>query len=99
MSRGFLDQLDLARKLANTAFTITSGYRCPTYNVTIGGSPQSAHITGYAADIHTPGSHSRFLVLRGLIDAGFKRIGVGPDFIHVDSDPNLPDEVVWDYYK
>ena len=30
---------------------ITSGFRCPTLNRMVGGSPTSAHMTGYAVDI------------------------------------------------
>lgn len=31
---------------------ITSGYRCPELNKAVGGSPTSAHMLGYACDMH-----------------------------------------------
>jgi len=30
---------------------VTSGYRCPTLNSKVGGKSNSAHLTGYAADL------------------------------------------------
>lgn len=31
--------------------TIDCGYRCPAHNAAVGGAPDSAHLTGQAADI------------------------------------------------
>jgi uncharacterized protein YcbK (DUF882 family) len=98
MDSKFLRRLDRARAIAEYPFVITSGYRCPTYNMTIGGKKKSAHISGNAVDIRVQHSHARYKILHGLIMAEFHRIGVGPDFIHADDDPNLPNEVCWDYY-
>jgi uncharacterized protein YcbK (DUF882 family) len=94
----FADLLDDARHRAGIPFLITSGYRCPTYNISVGGKPSSAHLKGLAADIATPTSRSRYKILWGLLTAGFDRIGIGPDFIHVDTDDSKSEEVAWDYY-
>lgn len=99
MNSTFLARLNTARGISDYPYIITSGYRCPTYNMTIGGKKKSAHLSGRAVDIAVQHSHARYMILNGLILAGFKRIGVGPNFIHADDHPDLPDEVAWDYYK
>ena len=86
MNRDFLEQLDKARELAGVPFVITSGFRCPKHNKEVGGRPNSAHLRGMAADIAVPDNETRFRILYGLIKAGFKRIGIGKNFVHVDID-------------
>ncbi|MCK5013328.1 MAG: DUF4157 domain-containing protein [Candidatus Omnitrophica bacterium] len=54
-----MNNLEVLRtELENNSITINSGYRTPAYNQSIGGSPQSRHMCGQAADIrvsdHTP---------------------------------------------
>ncbi|KAA0257221.1 peptidase M15 [Deferribacter autotrophicus] len=99
MKEEFLSMLDKARDLADVPFVITSGYRCEKHNRNVGGTPNSSHIKGYAADIATRNSADRFKIVFGLIMAGFRRIGIGEDFVHVDNDPEKPSGVVWTYYK
>lgn len=41
--------------------TVTSGYRCPALNKAVGGVENSAHTTGYAADITTTGDLDEFI--------------------------------------
>jgi hypothetical protein len=45
------DGLEKIRALLGHPITVTSGYRSPTLNRAIGGSTNSAHCLGYAADI------------------------------------------------
>ncbi|HDZ68906.1 MAG TPA: peptidase M15 [Phycisphaerales bacterium] len=97
MHNSFLEMLDDAREIAQVPFVITSGYRTLKYNVKIGGTVNSSHCKGFAADIAVQGSKSRCKILRGLILAGFTRIGIGTDFIHADNDPGKPGEVTWLY--
>jgi len=99
MKEEFLKMLDKARDLAKTPFIITSGYRCQEHNKEVGGKPDSAHTRGYAADIAVSNSTDRYLIVYGLIMAGFRRLGIGKDFIHVDNDPEKPSGVIWTYYK
>jgi hypothetical protein len=54
----------------------------------VGGVANSSHLTGWAADIRADSSNRRYLVLKGLIEAGFTRIGIGQNFIHCDCDPS-----------
>ena len=43
--------LDPLREAFGRPIIVTSGYRCPELNKAVGGSPTSAHLQGYAADL------------------------------------------------
>ena len=90
-------RLDQARAIAGVPFRITSGLRSDEHNARVGGSPGSAHLTGNAVDIYCESSKHRYLILDALMQAGFDRIGIGRDFIHVDNDRSKPRNVVWLY--
>lgn len=64
---------------------ITSGYRCPKYNLEAGGAKNSYHLLGMAADIHVPGVSLNNL-LQIARDFGFHGIGFYPrkNFLHLD---------------
>jgi len=94
----FGTKLDRAREIAGVAFVITSGYRCPTYNISVGGKKNSAHVHGKAVDILASNSTHRFFIMEGLMKAGFNRIGIGADFIHADTDETKQEGVIWHYY-
>lgn len=83
MDLDFVHKLDKAREIAHTAFIINSGYRCPKHNAAIGSTSEN-HPSGHAADIACDNGPERLKILTGLIQAGFKRIGIRKDFIHVD---------------
>ena len=89
--------LDDARREAGIPFSINSGYRCEHHNNEVGGSASSSHLLGLAADIRVSDNRSRFLIMRGLIVAGFDRIGVDSTFIHADVDSEKPRPRVWTY--
>ena len=93
----FLEKLDLARELSGVPYVINSGYRTPQHNREVGGTPDSSHLTGWAADIRAHSSNRRLLVVKGLIEAGFNRIGVGQNFVHADFDPSKSGNVMWLY--
>ena len=99
MDKDFLSKLDKAREDAGVIFNLTSAFRCITYNLSVGGKPNSAHRYGHAVDIACLNSNVRYLMIKSLLRNGVHRIGIGPDFIHADDDPNLPDNVIWTYYK
>lgn len=79
----FLTRLHEARVIANTTFVINSGYRCQKHNMEVGSTSQN-HTSGHAADIKARNNHKRGKILRGLYRAGFNRVGIRKDFIHVD---------------
>ncbi len=95
--RAFLAKLQDARSVAGIPFIITSGYRCPKHNKEVGGKSDSSHLKGIAADILVHTASERFIVTNGLIKAGFVRIGVGQNFIHVDMDVSKPQRLMWIY--
>lgn len=96
MDCDFLRRIDRARSLSGTSYVINSGYRTPEHNKKAKGKPGSSHLGGFAADIKATTSVKRGKVLKGLILAGFKRIGISKTFIHADSDPTKP-ECIWLY--
>jgi len=99
MEPSFLARLDDARSKAGVPFVITSGLRCRRYNAEIGGVEDSAHVWGVAADIVATSSSQRYHVLRGLLLAGFRRIGLNVEggFVHADTDEDKPQDVIWGY--
>lgn len=90
-------RLEQAREIAGIPFVITSGLRSDEHNARVGGSPSSAHLTGNAVDIKCESSRHRMIMVDALIQAGFDRIGIGADFIHVDNDRSKPHNVMWLY--
>lgn len=92
-----IHKLNEARRAAGVPFHITSGTRCESNNAASGGSPDSAHVDGWAADIQCNSSRPRYKMIMGLSDAGFTRIGISNRFTHVDCDPDKPKSVIWVY--
>ena len=97
MDVDFLAKLDEAREYANIPFIINSAYRSPEHNAKVGGKPGSSHIKGLAVDISAKDSRTRFLILDALFAVGFTRIGIADSFIHVDSDIDKSQNVIWTY--
>lgn len=88
--------LDRARGLAGFPFTITSGLRTQEKNDSLPASVKdSSHLTGNGVDLACSESPERFAMLRGLILAGFKRIGIYAGHIHCDNSSTLPPNVCW----
>lgn len=88
-----------ARDLYGKSMIINSGCRCIKHNRTVGGATNSAHIAGNAADILTPTGADRYLIIKALIQAGFKRLGINfnKKFIHVDIDYSKPSPTIFSY--
>ncbi len=93
-------KLERIRDLIGKPVVIRSGTRCESHNRQVGGMPGSAHIPkngmSHAADILCPDSAFRFAFLTAALPM-FNRIGIGPDFIHVDDSPQLPENQIWLY--
>lgn len=89
--------LESCRELADVPFVITSGYRTKEHNKKIGGVQGSSHTKGYAVDIRCSNSKDRFKIIDSALLAGFNRIGVSGNFIHLDNDPEKIQNVIWTY--
>jgi len=100
MQDALLIRLANARELAEfykQPFILTSAFRCHRWNNIVGGAPNSSHLSGSAVDIQTIDLQERFIILSCLIKAGFKRIGIGKNFIHTDTDIWKSQGAVWLY--
>jgi len=97
VSPRLVEILERARVISGVPFPINSGRRCAVHNISVGGKPQSAHLTGQAADIATLSNRDRYLILMGLIGAGARRLEIRPQWIHVDvaDDDAHPQDVCW----
>jgi len=87
--------LNKVRNLYGKPMIVNSGFRCEKHNKAVGGKPNSAHLRGTAADIKCTNSVDRYILVSLFFEAGFKRMGIYEDFIHVDVDEELPRPVLW----
>ena len=96
----FIRKLDEAREIAGIPFKVTSGYRSVAHNKKVGGVSDSSHIKipCCAADIQVKDSSERFLIMAAAIKVGINRIGIGKNFIHLDTDKTKSQDVTWHYY-
>ena len=74
----------------NLELYITSGFRTKEENKRVGGVPNSAHLKGLAIDVAYFRPYEKFYIVRGAIEFGFKRIGIGKGHIHLDMDFSKP---------
>jgi zinc D-Ala-D-Ala carboxypeptidase len=95
LDQELIAKLDWARGRARVPFIITSGYRNSEENKEVDGKDNSAHMKGLAVDLRVQDSVTRFKMVNSLLLAGFKRIGVYTNHVHVDLDGSLPQEVMW----
>lgn len=71
-------------------FLITSGYRCPKHNETLGGAPKSQHLLGRGVDIKSSKSYNALLMKKFAEQVNLFRLGgIGTyiDHLHVDVGP------------
>ena len=92
MDTGFMLQLQKLRELMAAPLIINSAYRCKAHNEAVGGSMNSLHMLGRAADIslsELPSGTSDAKFRSRLLEYTFKcnlyGVGIGKYFIHVDN--------------
>jgi hypothetical protein len=102
MEASFMDVLQEVRTAAKFPFFITSGFRCPAHNASIGGGPE--HVLGKAADIHVYFGHAWTLnaaaARLGVPRIGWRQKGpIDKRFIHLGTagPDEAPSPRVWSY--
>jgi len=99
MDQSFMITLDALRALAGIPLTLNCAYRSVEHDKARGRSGNSAHTRGLAADIRCNSSATRMKIVKAALDLGIRRVGIGKTFVHVDTDPSLPQGVIWHYYE
>lgn len=97
MDLDFVHKLDKIRDAIKMPLMVLSGYRTPEHNAEVGGVDASSHENGHAADLAAISSRTRFLILEAAFRIGFRRIGIGEGFIHLDDDITKDQDVQWLY--
>lgn len=90
-SPAFLDAMQRLRDDIGLPLRFTSARRCKGRNKAVGGASLSQHLI-IAADISLVG-HDRVRLARAALKAGFRGIGFGRTFLHVDMGPKR----AWNY--
>ena len=84
MDEDFLVKLDELRHRCGFPLSLNSTYRTHSYNLSVGGSPNSQHLLGKAADVHCEDSRKRAVLVREALNLGLT-VGVYQTFVHVDN--------------
>ena len=82
--QGLIDKLEEVRAHFGAPVVITSGYRCPSHNASVGGAIRSRHMEGDASDIKVSGVAPSKVY--AYADATVANGGVGSydTFTHID---------------
>lgn len=100
-----VDMIIMAQKMSGHPFTITSAFRSREWELSKGRKGTSSHCRysdgkpcSLAVDVRTVDSYTRFKVVIAAAMAGFERIGVGKNFVHLDIDNNKVHPIIFHYY-
>ena len=86
VEQALLDALETFRSVVGLPVLIKSGYRCPEHNAHVGGSRNSQHVQGKAADVTVRGKTARELYDLALSVPSIKGLGVDDHhgYLHID---------------
>lgn len=88
-------RLEPVRKVVGPV-RILSGFRCAKHNSAVKGRLFSQHLVGLAADIAVDNDTARFLLVKTLLERGFKRLGIAAKYVHADIGA-CTGPVIWTY--
>lgn len=97
MNKEFMKRLDDCRDFAGVPFVINSAYRSVEYEKSKKRPGTSQHCKGLAVDIACNTNDIRYRILDALLVFGFRRIGIGSNFIHVDMGYPKSTPIIWTY--
>jgi len=97
MSMVLISKLQIMKDYLGMPIKIRSGFRTKLHNARVGGKVNSEHLTGEGVDVICLGSEERFYMLQAAAYAGFDRIGVKGDMIHLGVSTTLPTPRFWLY--
>lgn len=97
MNEQFMLHLDECRHFAGIPFVINSAYRSVEYEKSKGRTGTSQHCKGLAVDLRCRTNAERFRIVSSLLAFGFRRIGIGSNFIHVDDGYPNSEPIIWIY--
>ncbi len=99
MDADFLALLDKVREKAGIPFVLNCAYRSREWDIAKGRSGNSAHTKGLAVDIRCGSNANRMKIVRAALQCGITRIGIGKNYVHIDADDSLTQNVIWHYYN
>lgn len=86
---GTMDALQRLRDAMKRPIIITSYYRDPDYNASVGGAEASRHMSGMAVDTTTYCTEmGRWSLIHHASVAGFRGFGIYKGFTHLDTGPH-----------
>lgn len=80
-----INLLQVMRDMLGRGMKVTSGYRCAKHNKAVGGSLNSDHLKGKAADILCVDGYRRKELVHLALTVGVPVIGVKRDCIHLST--------------
>lgn len=88
--------LELVRSLLGFPLHINSGYRCPALNKAVKGVWNSAHLTGFAADIKCPEFGTPLQIVEMIVKSGIKfdQCIMEGTWVHISFDPAMRQETL-----
>jgi hypothetical protein len=89
-------ELEIVRSLLGFPMHIDSGYRCPALNSVVNGVPNSAHLSGWAADFICPVFGTPLDIVRAIAASNiqFDQLIQEGTWVHISTAPTLRQEVL-----